>query len=105
MPTGSPQPVQLMPAQINVPTDNGLFINVSVQSDGTSPEGAIPAAVQQLVDLLQGWEGRHPLGDVAGQLYDSTLSAVTPTNPVPPPLPPEEEPETLMADESPSSVV
>lgn len=102
MPTGTPVPIQMMPAQINVPTANGLFVTVSIQGDG-SPEATalVPAAVQQVVDLFQGWSGRHPAADVTGQLYDATLAAVTPTDPIPAPEPPEEPP----ADFAPSTVV
>lgn len=91
MPLGDPQPVQLMPASINVPTDNGLFISVSVQSDGTADEATVATAVQQIIDLFQAWPGRHPAADVTGQLYSTELAAVTPTNPIPPPDPPQPE--------------
>lgn len=105
MPTGSPQEISMMPGQISVPAD-GLFISVSVQSDGTPASlAALPNVLQDIVDLFQGWSGRLPGADVTGQLYGTTLAAVTPTNPVPPPLPPEEEPEVLAGDESPSEVV
>jgi len=92
MPIGEPAPVSLMPAQINVPASGNLYINVSVQSDG-SPAGlaSIPAVVQDIVDLFQEWSGRLPGADVSGQVYDTELSAVTPTNPVPPLDPPEPE--------------
>lgn len=95
MPTGEPQEVQMYPSQINVPTENGLFVSVSVQSDGTPEATAlIPDAVQEIVDLLQGWSGRHPLDNVSGQLYGVELRMVTPTNPAP-----------LADDESPSQIV
>jgi hypothetical protein len=78
-----------MPAQISVPTLH-LFIGMSVQSDG-SPEGnaALNTSVQSLIDLLQTWPGR--IADVTGQLYDTMLSPVTPTDPDPLPPPPEPE--------------
>jgi len=93
MPLGTGQPVQLFPAQINVPTTNGLFISMSVQSDGTASAETVNAAVLELVDLLQGWPGKHPQGDVTAQIYEVELIPATPTNPVPPPDPPEPEPE------------
>lgn len=89
MPTGEAQPVSMMPAQINVPASN-LFISMSVQSD-SSPQGnaALETSVQGLVDLLQTWPGR--IADVTGQLYDTTLAPVTPTDPDPLPDPPDPE--------------
>lgn len=110
MPTGEPQSVQMFPAQINVPAeDPHLFISVSIQTDGQAAEGAVEAATQEIVDLFQAWPGRLQVADVTGQLYGVELSGVTPTNPVPPPDPPEEDPDPndLVAgeDEAPSTVV
>jgi hypothetical protein len=89
MPLGTPQPITIFPVQINVPTEH-LFITVQIQSDGT-PEGntGLETVPQELIDLLQEWEGRT--GDVNGQLYNTALVTIYPTNPdfVPPP---EEEP-------------
>lgn len=96
MPISDPQPVQMYPAQINIPTETGLFVSVSVQSDGRPEVTAlIPQAVQEIVDLLQGWAGRHPQDNVVGQLYDVELRSVTPTHPIP----------LDGEDESPSTVV
>jgi len=92
MPLGDPQPVQLFPAQISVPTANGLMIGLQVQSDGTASPEAVSAAVLDLVDYFQAWPGRAPGGDVTGQIYDVALVAATPTNPVPPPDPPVDPP-------------
>jgi hypothetical protein len=92
MPLGEAQPVQLFPAQINVPTANGLMIGMSVQSDGTASPETLNAAVLDLVDLLQGWPGKHPAADVTAQLYNVELVPATPTNPVPPPDPPVDPP-------------
>lgn len=92
MPLGNPQPVQLFPAQINVPTDNGLFISISVQGDGTQAADAVEVATLSLVDLLQDWPGRHPLADVTAQLYNTEMVPATPTNPIPPPPPPVDPP-------------
>lgn len=93
MPIGEPMAIAMMPGQINVPAANGLFISVSVQSDG-SPEGMalVPATVQDVIDLFQDWPGRLATADVTGQLYDTQLSSVTPTDPIPLPDPPEEPP-------------
>lgn len=79
MPLGTPQPIVIFPAQITVPVAN-LFINMSIQSDGT-PEGnaALVTVPQELIDFLQGWSGRT--GNVTGQVYDTSLVPVTPTNP------------------------
>jgi hypothetical protein len=90
MPTGEAQPISIFPAQINVPHLN-LYIGMTVQANGT-PEAdtALPTVVQELVDLLQTWEGR--LADVTAQLYGSTLAAVTPTDPDPLPDPPVDPP-------------
>jgi hypothetical protein len=91
MPVGTPIAVGIMPAMISVPAANGLMININVQSDG-SPEGLalIPETVQEIVDLFQGWSGLVPQSNVQGQLYDTTMSVVDPTNPVilDPPEPP-----------------
>jgi len=75
---------------INVPHLH-LFIGMNIQSDG-SPEGnaALETSLQELVDVLQTWENR--IADVTGQLYGSTLSPVTPTDPDPLPDPPEDPP-------------
>lgn len=108
MPQSQPQVIAMMPGNVNVPTDNGLFISVNISSDG-SPEAlaAIPDAVQEIVDMFQAWSGRHPLADVTGQVYDTSLSSVTPANPIPVPDPPGEDPnpDDLLADETPSTVV
>jgi hypothetical protein len=93
MPLGDPQPVQLFPAQINVPTANGLMIGMQVQSDGTATPETLNEAVMSLVDLLQGWPGKHPGGDVTAQIYEVALVPATPTDPVPPPDPPEPDPQ------------
>ena len=88
MPFGDPQPVQMFPAQISVPTNNGLSISMSIQSDGgTATPDDIKAAVTSLVDLLQGWPGKHPNGDVTAQFYSVEMIPATPTNPVPQPDP------------------
>lgn len=88
MPLGTPQPIVIFPAQVNIPTAH-LFISMSIQSDGT-PEGnaALATVPQELIDFLQGWEGRT--GNITGQVYDTALIPVTPTNPdfVPDPEPP-----------------
>lgn len=91
MTIGEPTAVGMMPAMISVPAANGLMININVQSDG-SPEGLalIPGTVQEIVDLFQGWSGLAALSNVQGQLYDTTLSMVGPTNPVVIPPPPVE---------------
>ena len=94
MPLGDGQAAQMFPAQINVPTANGLFVSAQVQSDGTAEADAVQVALLSLVDYLQAWPGRHPGADVTGQFYDVTLYPATPTNPVPlpdPPLPEDEE--------------
>lgn len=110
MPTGAPQTIAMMPGQINVPAANGLFISVSVSTDGT-PEAlaALPPALQSIIDLFQDWPGKWEGADVTGQLYDVALSSVTPTNPVPLPDPPVEDPDPndLVAgdEEAPSTVV
>jgi len=104
MPLGEPQPVQLFPAQITIPTATGLMIGMQVQSDGTATPVELNAAVLDLVDYLQAWPGKHPGGDVTAQIYEVSLVAATPTNPVPPPDPPVDPPENL-TDEAPSTVV
>lgn len=90
MPLGTPQPIVIFPAQVNIPMDH-LFIGIQIQSDGT-PEGnaLLETVPQELIDFLQGWTGRS--GNITGQVYDTSLIPITPTNPdfVPPP---EEEPE------------
>lgn len=91
MPLGDPQPVQLFPAQITVPTANGLMIGMQVQSDGTASPEVVSASVLDLVDYLQAWPGKHPDADVTGQIYEVALVAATPTNPVPLPDPPDPE--------------
>lgn len=91
MPLGDPQPVQLFPAQINVPTANGLMIGIQVQSDGNASPEVVSAAVLDLIDLLQEWSGKAPNSDVTGQIYEVALVAATPTNPAPLPDPPEPE--------------
>lgn len=94
MPTGAPQTIAMMPGQITVQAADGLFVSIQVNTDGT-PEAlaALPAAVQSIIDLFQDWPGKWPNSDVTGQLYDVALSNVTPTNPVPIPDPPEEDPD------------
>lgn len=79
MPLGTPQPMTIFPAQINVPMDH-LFVSVQIQSDGT-PEGngSLEMITQELIDFLQGWSGR--IGDVTGQIYDTSLIPISPTNP------------------------
>jgi hypothetical protein len=79
MPLGTPQPITIFPAQINVPMDH-LFVNISLQSDGT-PEGnaALNQTTQELIDFLQGWPGR--IGNVTGQIYDTSLVPISPTDP------------------------
>lgn len=80
---GDPQPVQLFPAMINVPTESGLFVTVQVQSDGSQDATAmIPQVVQELTDLMQSWPGRQQIGNVSAQIYDVELSMVGPTDPV-----------------------
>ena len=85
MPLGTPQPIVIFPAQVNVPHET-LFISIQIQSNG-SPEGnaALETVPQELIDFLQGWPGR--LGDVTGQVYDTSLIPISPTDPdfVPPP--------------------
>ena len=89
MPTGDPQSISLFPAQVSVPHTD-LYIGMTIQSNGTpEADAALETVVQELVDLLQTWEGR--LADVTAQLYGSTLASVTPTNPDPLPDPPEPE--------------
>lgn len=89
MPLGTPQPIVIFPAQLNVPAEN-LFISVQIQSDGT-PEGnaKLETVPQELIDFLQGWTGR--MGNVTGQVYDTSLVPISPTNPdfVEPPEDPE----------------
>ena len=79
MPLGTPQPIVIFPAQINVPAGH-LFITVQLQSDGT-PEGnaLLESTPQELIDYLQEWPGRQ--GDVTGQVYDPSLVPISPTNP------------------------
>jgi hypothetical protein len=79
MPLGTPQPIVIFPAQINVPMDH-LFISMSLQSDGT-PEGnaLLETVPQELIDYLQEWTGRQ--GNVTGQVYDTSLVPISPTNP------------------------
>jgi hypothetical protein len=79
MPLGTPQPIVIFPAQINVPA-GPLFITVQLQSDGT-PEGnaLLESTPQELIDYLQEWPGRQ--GDVTGQVYDTSLVPISPTNP------------------------
>lgn len=88
MPLGTPQPIVVFPAQVNIPADH-LFISLSIQSDG-SPEGnaLLDTVPQELIDLLQNWAGRS--GNVTGQVYDTSLIPISPNNPdfVPPPLDP-----------------
>jgi hypothetical protein len=91
MPLGEGQPVQLFPAQLTVPTANGLMIGMQIQSDGTATPETLNAAVLDLVDYLQVWPGRAPGGDVTAQIYEVALVAATPTNPDPLPDPPEPE--------------
>lgn len=79
MPLGTPQPITIFPAQINIPMDH-LFVGVQLQSDGT-PEGnaLLETVPQELIDFLQGYPGR--IGDVTGQVYDTSLIPISPTNP------------------------
>lgn len=92
MPLGTPQPIVIFPAQVNIPADN-LFMSIQIQSDGT-PEGNAKLATvpQELIDFLQGWPGRS--GNITGQVYDTSLIPITPTVPdfVPDPEP-EPDPE------------
>lgn len=79
MPLGTPQPITIFPAQINVPAEH-LFISVQIQSDGT-PEGnaLLETVPQELIDFLQEWTGRQ--GNVTGQIYDTSLVPISPTEP------------------------
>lgn len=96
MPTDSnSQIVALMPRQVQIPTDNGMFISLQIQGDGTPTEDALDATLQSLVDFLQEWPGRHPLQDVQGQNYQTRLFFVRPANPIIPvdePTEPAEDP-------------
>lgn len=58
MPLGTPQPITIFPAQINIPMDH-LFVGVQLQSDGT-PEGnaLLETVPQELIDFLQGYPER-----------------------------------------------
>jgi len=88
MPLGTPQPIVIFPAQINVPHEH-LFISVQIQSDGT-PEGnaLLDTIPQELIDFLQGWPDRF--GNVTGQVYDTSLIPISATNQD---LPPDPDPE------------
>jgi hypothetical protein len=88
MPFGDGQPVQVFPAQLSVPTTNGLFISAQVQSDGTATDEVVEGTLQSLIDHLQTWPGRDPGANVTGQVYSVLLFPATPTNPIPPPPPP-----------------
>lgn len=87
----NPQPIQGWPNQviIPVPDGTGLYLALQVQStDGTAEDEDVEAMLQNLVDYLQAWPGRHPGQDVTAQKYETWLYTVTPTNPIPPPPPP-----------------
>jgi hypothetical protein len=91
MPTQpNPQPLVMWPHQANVPAE-GMSISVQIQSDGTG-EPDLDAVLQDLIDYLQDWPGRHPDANVTGQKYDVLLYAVTPTDPIQV-IQPEPEPE------------
>jgi hypothetical protein len=87
-----PQSMAGWPHQVNIPLPDGagMFVNLSIQSDGTATTEAMDATLQSLVDHLQEWPGRRPDANVTGQKYDTLLYAVTPTNPIPPPPDPED---------------
>lgn len=90
MPTGEAQPVQVMPAQINVSNGRGLYVSASVMSDGTATDEVVATSAQEIVDLMQSWAGRT--GNVTCQFYVSTMAPISPTDPEvvdPPPPPPE----------------
>lgn len=86
---GDLQRVNVYPAQINVPVDEGLFITVQIQGDG-SPEAAarIEPTQQDLIDYLQDWPGKLNRSDVTGSFYDVELYLVNPTHMTPGDPPP-----------------
>lgn len=90
-----PQSVAAWPHQINVPTPDGsgMYVSLSIQSDGTATPEAMDAALQDLVDYLQAWSGRRVDANVTGLKYDTLLYTISPTNPIPLPDPPEEDPD------------
>lgn len=87
-----PQPVMIMPHQINVPMtqESGAWVSVQVQNGGAT-EQAMDAMLQSLIDHLQTWPGKDPNADVTGSKYETLLVQVAPTNPVPTPDPPDPE--------------
>lgn len=90
MPTGDAVAVSIFPGQVNVPAEL-FYISMSVQANGSpEAEAAMEGVLQELVDLLQSWPGRN--GNVTGQLYGSTVAAMTATNPDPDDTPPPEDP-------------
>lgn len=85
MPLGTPQPITIFPAQINVPMTH-LFVGVQIQSDGTEEGNAqLVSTTQELIDFLQGWPGR--IGNVTGQVYDTSLIPIQATDMDVPPDP------------------
>jgi hypothetical protein len=95
-----PQLVPMMPHQVNVPLPDGagMFVSVSIQTDGTATPEAMDTALQELVDYLQEWPGRRVDANVTGTKYDTLMYGVQPTNPIPPPDGPEPEPDPPLAE-------
>lgn len=88
--TGDPQPITILPAQINlVPEQPGFFISLQLQTDGTVSQQIQDEVQQSLIDWLQEWPGRSTVADVTGNRYQTLLYSVGPTNPIYVPPPPE----------------
>jgi hypothetical protein len=92
----TPELVAMIPHQVNVPLPDGagMFVAVSIQSDGTADPEVMDATLMGLLDHLQEWPGRRPDADVTGVKYETNMYFARPTNPIPPPAGPEPEPET-----------
>lgn len=88
-----PQHVPAYPYQINIPADDdGYFITIQIQGDGTPTTPQLDAMTQNLIDYMQEWPGRDPQANVTGIKYDLQYFDVQPTDPIAPPPPPPPEP-------------
>lgn len=89
-----PQAIPGWPNQVNIPSaDQRFYLSIQIQTDGTPDQAAQDALLQSLIDHFQEWPGRLQSENVTGSRYQTWLYLVTPTNPIPPLDPPEEEPE------------
>lgn len=68
----------------------GVFMQI--QNLGSATDEQMDEILMSLVDLLQGWEFRHPQANVTGQRYLTGYYDATPTNPVVINNPPPEDP-------------